>query len=192
MKRFCLAFVAFTLLASAAAAQSLADVARQEQERRKAIRTPSKVYTDADLRRLASSAAPAGVGQPASPPVPATGEETRPGEQQVSADVAPEKTGAEPAAEHDEAWWRKRIAEARAKLERSKLLCDAVQSRINALTNDWSARDDPLQRAALFNDRAKALDELKRLKDEVQDQTKAITAIEEEARRAGVPPGWLR
>jgi len=34
--------------------------------------------------------------------------------------------------------------------------------------------------------------ELERLKKEIQQQTKAIADIEEEARRAGVPPGWLR
>jgi hypothetical protein len=192
MKRFCLAFVAFSLLASAAAAQSLADVAKREEERRKAIKTPSRLYTDADLRRLPAPAAPAGVGQPVSPAVPVTGEQPRPGEQQANAEAAPEKPGAEPAAEHDEAYWRGRITEARAKVERSKLLCDAMQTRINVLTADWSARDDPVQRAALYQDRIKALEELKRLQDEIQDQTKAIADIEEEARRAGVPPGWLR
>ena len=36
------------------------------------------------------------------------------------------------------------------------------------------------------------LAELNRLTTEVQAQTKAITDIQEEARRAGVPPGWLR
>ena len=30
------------------------------------------------------------------------------------------------------------------------------------------------------------------IKKELEDQTKAIKTIEEEARRAGVPPGWLR
>jgi hypothetical protein len=34
--------------------------------------------------------------------------------------------------------------------------------------------------------------ELERLKKQVVDDRKAIADIEEEARRAGVPPGWLR
>jgi len=36
------------------------------------------------------------------------------------------------------------------------------------------------------------LTELDRLKKQIVDDQKAITDIEEEARRAGVPPGWLR
>jgi hypothetical protein len=38
----------------------------------------------------------------------------------------------------------------------------------------------------------KALGELDRLKQAIQNDLKAITDLEEEARRAGVPPGWLR
>ena len=34
--------------------------------------------------------------------------------------------------------------------------------------------------------------ELERVKKELVDQQKAITSIEDEARRAGVPSGWLR
>ena len=53
-------------------------------------------------------------------------------------------------------------------------------------------RDDPAQRAKLETDRKAAVAELERVKKDMTDQTKAIAAIEEEARRAGVPAGWLR
>ena len=67
-----------------------------------------------------------------------------------------------------------------------------MQSRINALTTDFVNRDDPAQRAGLERDRQKAVGELSRLKQQVEDGRKAIADLEEEARRAGVPPGWLR
>jgi hypothetical protein len=41
-------------------------------------------------------------------------------------------------------------------------------------------------------DRQKALAELARLKQAILDGKKAVGTLEEEARRAGVPPGWLR
>ncbi len=69
---------------------------------------------------------------------------------------------------------------------------DALQSRINALTTDFVNRDDPYQRAVIEGDRVKAIAELERLKKELQLQTKAVDDLREEARRAGVPPGWLR
>jgi len=193
MKRICLALV-LCLVASAAAAQSLADLAKQEEARRKAIKTPSKVYTDADLRRLAPATPPPA---PQQPPPPATGQDPKeagqPADAQAAADkAAADKAAAEQEPEKDETWWRTRITEARAKLERTKFLYDAMQTRVNSLTNDWAARDDPAQRAALANDRGRALAEMQRLKEQIDADTKAIADIEEEARQAGVPPGWLR
>jgi uncharacterized protein YoxC len=67
-----------------------------------------------------------------------------------------------------------------------------LQSRINALATDFAARDDPFQRNQIAADRNKALAELDRVKKEIQDHTKAITDIQDEARKAGVPAGWVR
>ena len=77
-------------------------------------------------------------------------------------------------------------------LDRDRLYAEALQSRINALTTDFTARDDPAQRALIGQDRDKAVAELDRLKKVIQDDKDAVTAVEEEARHAGVPPGWLR
>ena len=84
------------------------------------------------------------------------------------------------------------MAKARADLEHSEMYLDALQSKINALWADFTSRDDPAQRAAIETDRKKALAEFDRVKQQVQDQKKAIDDLEEEARKAGVPPGWLR
>ena len=47
-------------------------------------------------------------------------------------------------------------------------------------------------RQAIATERQKTIDELNRLKKEIEDDKKAIADLQEEARRAGVPPGWLR
>ena len=67
-----------------------------------------------------------------------------------------------------------------------------LQSRINALTTDFTNRDDPAQRAVLASDREKTIVELDRLKKQIEGDRSAIEKFEEEARRAGVPRGWLR
>jgi hypothetical protein len=85
-----------------------------------------------------------------------------------------------------------RMQAARDALQRSQAFAEALQSRINGLTTDFTSRDDPAQRAVVANDRQKALAELERVKNDIVQQTKAIADIQEEARRAGVPPGWLR
>ena len=170
----------------AGTAQTLAQVAQAEQARRAAITKPAKVYTNDDLRPDITTTPPTAPvstnGTPAAP-APST---------QVPSVTLPGRK-AEPAPpERDQAYWSARINAARAAVERSKIFAEALQSRINALTTDSIARDDPAQRAQLTLERQRALAELERVKKEVADQTKAISDIEEEARKAGVPPGWLR
>jgi hypothetical protein len=167
-------------LPGASVAQSLADVARAEEARRKSVTTPSKVYTNADLRAditvsRSSNASPAG---PMSTQVPAL---NLPGG--TAEALPPEK---------DQAYWSARINEARQALDRSRIFADALQSRINALTTDFTNRDDPAQRAQIELERQRALAELDRVQTDIAEQTKAIADIEDEARKAGVPPGWLR
>ena len=179
------------ILASAAtaSAQSLADVARREEERRKAV-TPGKVYTNDNLQPDPTPGTPAPA--PATSAVPETSEPGAPAA--GAADGAKPEAPAAPAANAPtpEQIWRKRVADERAAIARSQVLADALQSRINGLTTDFENRGDPIQKNALFADRQKALAELDRMKKEINDHQKAITAIQEEARRAGVPAGWTR
>ena len=177
----------------AVSAQSLGELAKQEEARRKAIRTPGKVYTDETIRKDSRGSSPGAASsapvaaQPAAAPSASgnapTG--TTPGQPPGSAPVA-----ADP--KQDEASWRKRIQSERDLLQRAQVFAEALQSRVNALSNDFVARDDPHQRAVIANDRDKALAELERVKQEIQQHTKAITGIQEEARKAGVPAGWVR
>ena len=81
---------------------------------------------------------------------------------------------------------------ARSMLEQDQLLYDAMQSRINALVADFANRDDPAQRAEIERQRIRSLEELDRLKKQIQTDTEAISAIEEDARKKGIPPGWIR
>ena len=92
----------------------------------------------------------------------------------------------------EEAQWRERIQNERDLLDRSKSFADALQSRINALNTDFVNRDDPQQRAKIAADRDKALSDLERTKKEIDEHTKNITKIQEDARRAGAPAGWVR
>ena len=183
-RHVCFFTVLLTFAASLAAAQSLAEVARKEEARRQKVQHTTKVYTNKDLKPAArwsgsSSSAPA-ASEPAAP-------EEKPGEKTEAA--APQD---EDARAKDEQQWRARMAEARLALDRSKTFAQALQSQINGLYADFTARDDPAQRASIERERQKSLAELERVKSEIQAQTKAIADLEEEARRAGVPPGWLR
>ena len=164
-------------------APSLADLARKEPERRKAAGSsekpaPKKVYTNSDLK-----------------PAPPPSGETRPAAA-APADAAkaeePKDQAHKPADEKGEEYWRGRITQAREELRRNEVFREALQSRINALATDFAARDDPYQRAQIADDRQKALAEMSRVTAEIEKTKSQIAAIEEEARQAGVPPGWIR
>jgi hypothetical protein len=159
---------------------SLAEIARREAERRKAVARPARVYTNADVGR-----APLTTGSVVAP-VPG-------GDAARTESAAPAAAQRQPQElPKNEAYWRSRITEVRERLDRNQLFLEALQSRVNALTNDFAARDDPAQRDLIGADRIKALAEMERVKTENSQLARSITDIEEEARRAGVPPGWLR
>jgi hypothetical protein len=166
--------------------QSIADVAKAEEARRKTVRKPAKVYTNGNLRTDVSPGVPA---PPASPSSTTTTPATTPGNTTPGAPGA-----AAPAADgpKDQAYWSGRMKALLATRDRNQLFADSLQTRINSLLTDFINRDDPAQRAQLEAQRIAALAELEKVKKELEEQTKAIAALEDEARRAGAPPGWLR
>ena len=186
MMKKTLVFSALAILVASvpALAQSpLADAARREVERRKAVRAAAiPTYTNDDLSRLPPRTAPT------RPALPAT-EVTTMG---VAGSAAPKPGVAPDAGVRDEKYWRERITAARTTLSRARLFAESLQSRINALSADLVNRDDPAQRQKLAEDRQLALDELARVTEEIAGVTQQIADIEDEARRLRVPPGWLR
>jgi hypothetical protein len=164
--------------------QGLATVAKKEEARRKTVKQSGKVYTNNDLKADITATPPtpppgnASAAAPESSQVPSVN--LPGGKEQPAGDVK------------DEAHWRTRIGSARSALERTRIFSEALQSRLNALNTDIANRADPAQRAQLELERQRATAEMERVKKEMAEQTKAITDIEEEARKAGVPPGWLR
>ena len=187
---FTAAIAAVLLFAATLQAQSLADLARKEEERRKGKPEAAKVYTNKDL-----NAVPA----PSAPPPPAAAAPTKAAadaakdagkEKDAKDDKGKDSNGKEIV--KDKAYWAGRLKALQDQVDQNQTLVDAIQTRVNALSTDFVNRDDPAQRAAIERDRQKALAELTRLKQAVVDGKKAIATLEEDARRAGVPPGWLR
>lgn len=180
---------AVMLCSGVARAQSLGDVAKKEEERRKTVKGAGKVYTNDDLRRYPVAVPQQGPGTEA-----ASAPDTEKIPDPVAAAKAQQAAAAPEKAEDkkDEAWWRQRIAAARAAMRRGETHKEAMQTRVNSLTNDFYARDDPAQRAVIWQQRVDALGEMDRLTQEISDLNKEIASIEEEARKEGVPPGWLR
>src|SRR5687767_8564322 len=175
MKHFGIVLAGLMLTTSVAQAQSLGHVAKQEEARRKAAKA-GKVYTNDNLKADSGSTPPlAGTAQAASPSP--SGEQGAKPEAKPADPEDPKKT---------EKYWRERVAQARDGLQRAKMFEEALQSRINALSADFAARDDPAARSVVASDRQKALAELERVKKEIAGFDKQLKDLEDEARKAGV------
>ena len=171
---------------AALSAQTLADVAKKEEDRRKSIKESGKTYTNSDLHTVPPATA---TGAASTEPAKAASSTPADGDKKKDADKDKDKDK-DPA--KDKTYWSGRMKELQAQLDRDQTYAEALQTRINALTRDFVARDDPAQRGVIARDKQKAIDELNRLKQSIENDKKAISDLEEEARRAGVPPGWLR
>jgi hypothetical protein len=186
MKRSTIVWGLVAVFASSGLAwsQSLADVARKEEDRRKAVKAAGKTYTNDDLRRYPVTTDPASASTPEAK-APAAGDKPV-----APTDVKP--ADAKPSIDSGEDYWRKLINEARGARSRSSTYLEALESRVRALTNEFYTQADPAQRAALWAQRTKVVDDMDRLKQDIADQDKAIAKIEEDARKANIPPGWVR
>lgn len=183
MKYFFLAVVVVVvsvLTPHALAAQSLAEVARVEKSRREALAkqaaegVPPRVFTNKDLRSTGWLTAREGMTAPSL----------------GLATPSLDDLDAEGVSEEEQ--WRGRMMAARQSFERAQLHAEALQNRIDGLWAEFTARDDPAQQAILAQDRQTALDELAQIRMDIDDWSQQIAEIRDEARRARVPPGWLR
>ena len=158
------------------AAQSLGAVAKQSEAQRKTAKSSGKVYTNDSLKSAPapSQSAPAAAATPAA-------------EQPAASDAKPK-----PDSSKDEAAWRDRIKSERDGLARAETFAAALQSQINGLYAEFTACQAPTQCKDVSEKRQKSVAELERVKKEIETRTKAIADIQEEARRAGVPAGWVR
>jgi hypothetical protein len=159
-------------------AQSLGAVAKEAEAKRKTTKSSGKVYTNDSLR---GSPEPTPAASAAAAPSTPTADST-------AADANKAKT--DPG--KDEAAWRDRIKTERDALARSESFSAALQSQINGLYGEFTACQAPPQCNEISAKRQKAMGELDRVKKEIETHTKAIADIQEEARKAGVPAGWVR
>ena len=176
----------------AAAAQvsstvSLAEVARKEEARRKTAKKATRVITNANLGAnevdLPPRSMPSFAGSSN-----ATPSNTSPGSPTIPGGQAP----AQPGGGKDQAYWQGRMKSAMDDLSRTEMFASSLQTKINSLRTDFVNRDNRVEREKIQQDLNASLAELERLNKEVNEKRKAISAVEEEARKAGVPPGWMR
>ncbi len=177
----CLLLCAILVGATASGrAQTLAALARLgEESRSRSSAMPARTYTNLDLVPIPSITQP----QPSLAPVPTINP--------TKATQVAKATGtaAEPA--RDEASWKGRMHRLRDQFSRDLTDRKAAERRVRQVSAYPIAAGDRLQ-SAIEAERLRAAAELSKLTAMVEYDVRAIRELEDEARRAGVPPGWLR
>jgi hypothetical protein len=165
-----LALVASLALPSFAGAQSMAELAAREREKRKAQKPAGKVITDDDLRRGSSGRGTVntGMAEPASPAAGTAPAATPAGEKP--------KTEEELRAEQEQAW-RERLKKAQSEVQRVTQALEAVNRNLADMTGNLYGA----QRTTL-------LGEADKLKIEQQVVQQQLAAVEEEGRRSRFRP----
>jgi hypothetical protein len=79
--------------------------------------------------------------------------------------------------------WQERLDEARAELSRAEQRRDAAETAVDRMRHRRRPRGDA--RKALFAEREQA-------RADAEAARRALDELLEQARRAGVPPGWLQ
>lgn len=168
-------------------AQSLGSVAKEAEAKRKTTKSTAKVYTNDTLK---SDPTPSQAAPSASGSTPTAAPPSQSGVAPEDKDKAKDDESAKRA--KDEAYWRDRIKAEKDALARSETFASALQSQINGLYGEFTACQAPPQCNEISAKRQKSIGELDRVKKEVDQHTKGIADIQEEARKAGVPAGWVR
>jgi hypothetical protein len=163
-------------------AQALGDASKKEKQRRESSHNAeAKTYTQEELATLPpvanEGAAPAGVDStPAAPLAP------------TSSAPAPSADDEAATRARDEATWRSRVLEARAQVEKARKQHETLAGM--NLVPGYQYVDDK-GRPVIGS-----VEELQKLtaqaKSSVEASQKALDDLLEQARRANVPPGWLR
>jgi len=169
------------LLSSVLQADDLAALARKEKERRAKIAKPAKVLTQGDAKETTGS-----VTVPLAISSEGTATSSREGESREAESPEVRKSA-----------WKARADHARAEVAAAEEKLVALEREFATFQADLAPlsaaeAQDPMR----LQNRATRLEELKKAvltqKAAFAEAKKAISTLEDEARKKGVPPGWLR
>lgn len=177
LRNVALLTVVLGLASTVASAQSLAEVAKKEKERRGKNKSDAKrVITD---RELAGSY---GGFPAATTPAPSQTASATAAPGETPAAAAPTETGSGEQPQDEtktQAYWQNRVKGTKDKIAK-------LEEQLKS--NDWGEG----QRVGVDPRGQTNLGERQQVEQKLQAARSELDAIQAEARRAGVPPGWVR
>ncbi len=170
--------------ASAKKRETLAEVAaRRPASGKKA--PPAKVLTNDDLEKARAGGAPVSV---------LAADEFTAGPARAGNPEASDELGSAESVPKDEASWRQRAEAARMRSTDAATAVSQAEQRLGELRSDVAPEDpmNPFRQQAREAEIKAEMERLEAARAEVGAARQAVSDLEEEARKAGIPPGWLR
>jgi hypothetical protein len=187
MKRFLLHFglmLVFLVSLSFAEDSPLVKAAKREKARRNKVKA-QKTFTNKDIEDFKAK----------NKDTEATVEGENQGDQAVE-DTTQAETTEPPAEENkadDEQFWKDRYKDLAEDLHAAEEKLQQLQEEMNGLRIAYYAEQDGVAgRPKINSEIEKQFEEIEAAKKKVEDSKQALEILEEEARKAGVPPGWVR
>jgi DNA repair exonuclease SbcCD ATPase subunit len=170
-------------------AQSLGEVAKREEEKKKKSGkppAPAKVYTDEDLKKARETGTSNVNFLPENENV--TSSATSSSDQSGVREAGGGEGGG------GERYWRSLAKRRRNAVEEAEQEVKQLESRIAALRNDMSPTNvqDPNRLQTQGRDLQKAQEDLEAARGNLEEARQSLANLEDEARRAGAMPGWVR
>jgi hypothetical protein len=173
---------------SAAYAQSLADLANKEKERRAEIKD-NKVITDEVVAKFKTTAPEPSIQDQPSDTVdspPAEGEEPKDSKADKPDPDEPTDLQGRP-----ESYWRKTMADARQKVKDLTNEANVIVLAIADLQNKFYSMDDGFNRETLQRNIQKSYYQQDMNKENLEKAKAQLEDLEKEARKSGALPGWI-
>ncbi|HEY2931052.1 MAG TPA: hypothetical protein VGK99_04845 [Acidobacteriota bacterium] len=164
-------------------AQSVAELAKKDREKREKEGKVIRVIRNEDLKNIqgakvthSSTAAPRTEAVVAGPGAPAP-----------SDTVAPPEAGS-----LDENYWRAAFRDARLKLQLAQNRGLVLELKINDLRNRFFTESDGSTRNLIEQEMNKGREDLEANKLEIKKAEEELAKLEEAAKKVNVPAGWMR
>jgi hypothetical protein len=191
-------FSGLLLLAAASAAysQSLADLAKKEKERRQAVKTATKVITNDQAAKYHQ------------PPISIVGSTSTTGSDQAGTEktAGGGEAGAAAAKDKDkelveepvdfqgrpESFWRQTFTDARQKVQDLENEGNVLTLKYTDLQNRFYREDNGFKQQEIQREMQKTIYEQDMNKENLTKAKASLADLENEARKSGALPGWIR
>lgn len=157
---------------------------KQEEERRKKISKSRQAVTDTNVNRFSSGGKPYGFVQMESDtPPPAEGQLNPPAGTSAASPADMEK---------QPDFWKKQQVELATRIAELKEGITVAQLELNRLWSDFYIKNIPAEQDAIKVQITQLTNQLEQKKLFLSQSETQLEEFIEKARKAGIPPGWLR